>query len=132
MVRYLIAYVATVIVMIAIDLLWLGVIAKPMYQQGIGHLMAAQPNIPAAILFYLIFPLGLMVFAVLPNAAPAAWSKALIYGALFGFFAYATYDLTNLATLKQWPVALSVIDIAWGSLVSSVASVSGKLVLDRL
>ena len=131
MIKYFVAYAATAIVMIAIDLLWLGVIAKPLYQHGIGHLMAERPNIPIAILFYLIFPIGLMIFAVLPNAAVAEWGKTLIAGALFGFFAYATYDLTNLATLKGWPIGLSVIDVIWGTFVSSVAAAAGNAALDR-
>ena len=132
MTQYVAAYAATAIVMIALDLLWLGVIAKPLYQQGIGHLMAEQPNIPVAVLFYAVFALGIVVFAVLPNGPGSAWSKAAIAGALFGFFAYATYDLTNLATLKNWPLGLSILDMAWGSLVSAVAAVAGKSVMDRL
>lgn len=134
MLKYFIAYCATVIVMIAIDLLWLGVIAKPLYQQGIGHLMAERPNLPVALLFYLLFPLGLMIFAVVPNAvdmASATWSRALVGGALFGFFAYATYDLTNLATLKGWPLGLSIIDTLWGTLVSAAATAAGKAALDH-
>ena len=134
MLKYFIAYCATVIVMIAIDLLWLGVIAKPLYQQGIGHLMAERPNLPVALLFYLLFPLGLMIFAVVPNAvdmASATWSRALVAGALFGFFAYATYDLTNLATLKGWPLGLSIIDTLWGTLVSAAATAAGKAALDH-
>jgi len=130
MTKYLSAYAATMITMLAIDLLWLGVIAKPLYQAGIGHLMAAQPNLVAALLFYLVFPLGLLLFAVLPSAA-GGWGKTLATGALFGFFAYATYDLTNLATLRAWPLGLSLIDMAWGSLVSAVASAAGKAALDR-
>ena len=132
MTRYAAAYAATAIVMIALDLLWLGVIAKPLYQQGIGHLMAARPNIGVAVLFYAVFALGIMVFAVAPHGPPSAWTQAALAGAMFGFFAYATYDLTNLATLMNWPVGLSILDMAWGSLVSGVSAVAGKLVLDRL
>ena len=88
--RLLAAYAATMITMLAIDLLWIGVIAKPLYQAGIGHLMAAQPNLAVALLFYLLFPLGLMLFAVLPGAG-GDWGRTLATGALFGFFAYATY-----------------------------------------
>ncbi len=132
MTRYAAAYAATAIVMIALDLLWLGVIAKPLYQQGIGHLMAARPNIGVAVLFYAVFALGIMVFAVAPYGPLSAWTQAALAGAMFGFFAYATYDLTNLATLMNWPVGLSILDMAWGSLVSGVSAVAGKLVLDRL
>ncbi len=130
--KIFVAYLATAAVMIVIDLIWLSVIAKPLYQQGIGHLMADRPNIPFAILFYLIFPAGLMFFAVIPHEATAGWSKTLISGALFGFFAYATYDLTNLATLKAWPVGLSVIDMAWGTGVSAVSAAAGKAALNAL
>ncbi len=130
MTKYLASYAATLIALLAVDLLWIGVIAKPLYQAGIGHLMAPQPNLPAALVFYLIFPLGLLLFAVLPGAG-GGWGKTLVSGALFGFFAYATYDLTNLATLKGWPLGLSLIDMAWGSLVSALASAAGKAALER-
>lgn len=126
------AYAATAAVMIVIDLIWLGVIAKPWYQQGIGHLMADRPNIPFAVLFYLLFPVGLMVFAVVPNAGQSGWSHTLVAGALFGFFTYATYDLTNLATLKGWPVGLALIDIGWGSLVSAVSACAGRAAMNWL
>ena len=130
MTRYLASYAATLVALLAVDLLWIGVIAKPLYQAGIGHLMAAQPNLVAALLFYLLFPLGLLLFTVLPSAG-TGWGRTLATGALFGFFAYATYDLTNLATLKDWPLGLSLIDVAWGSLVSALASAAGKAALDR-
>lgn len=131
MTRYFAAYAATAIVMVVLDLLWLGVIAKPIYQQGIGHLMAEHPRVPVAALFYAIFALGLMLFAVVPHGSPVGWSKAIVTAALFGFFAYATYDLTNLATLKNWPVGLSMLDVAWGSVVSAISAAAGKVVLDR-
>lgn len=130
--RYLGAYAATALVMIAIDLLWLGVIAKPFYQQGMGHLMAEQPNVPVAVLFYLVFALGLMVFAVTPNESAAGWRRTILSGALFGFFAYATYDLTNLATLRNWPLGLTILDMTWGTLVSGVSAAAGKAAMDRL
>ena len=113
--RFLAAYAGTATVMVALDLLWLGVIAQPLYQQGIGHLMAEQPVVPVAVLFYLLYALGVVVFAVAPQLAPATprgWAATLGMAALFGFIAYATYDLTNLATLKGWPLGLSLIDMA--------------------
>jgi uncharacterized membrane protein len=119
------AYGATAAVMIILDLIWLGIIAKPLYQQSIGHLMADSPRIAPAALFYLLFPLGLVLFAVMPHAEAGQWSNALLWGGLFGFFAYATYDLTNLATLKNWPLSLALIDMAWGTVVSGVASTAG-------
>ena len=133
--KFLYAYAATAVVMILIDLVWLGVIAKPLYQQGIGHLMSDSPRLGAAALFYLFYPLGLVVFGVLPNAVnslvSSGWLGSLLSGALFGLFAYATYDLTNLSTLKDWPLSLSLIDMAWGTSVSGVAAAVGKRVLDH-
>ena len=126
MTKYFAAYAATAVVMIAIDLVWLGVIAKPLYRDGIGHLMADSPNLAAALLFYLMFPVGLMIFAVVPNAASSEWTNTLLAGALFGLFTYATYDLTNLATLKGWPIGLAALDVAWGTFVSSVSALAGR------
>ena len=128
MTRWLAAYAATAAVMLAIDALWLGVIARPLYQQGIGHLMAEQPNWAAAAVFYALYPVGLVVFAVMPEGTPG---RAALLAALFGLLAYATYDLTNLATLKGWPLGLSLLDMAWGSGVSAVAAVAGKWVASR-
>ena len=129
--RYFVTYAATFVTMVLIDLLWLGVIAKPLYQQGIGHLMAEKPNLVAAALFYLLYPVGIVMFAVAPDLATASWLKTFIVGALFGFFAYATYDLTNLATLRNWPASLAVMDMAWGSLVTGVSALAGKAVFDH-
>jgi uncharacterized membrane protein len=129
--KYFAAYGATAVFMIVVDLVWLGLIAKPLYYNGIGHLMADKPNIPIAVIFYLLYALGLMIFAVTPLQSAPGWSRALMVGALFGFFAYATYDLTNLSTLRGWPLGLSLMDVAWGTLVSGVSSAVGKLALDR-
>jgi uncharacterized membrane protein len=129
MTRLLVSWAATLALMVALDLLWLGVVARPVYQQGIGHLMAEQPRVPVAVLFYLLYAAGIMVFAVAPGGG---WGRTLTAAALFGFFAYATYDLTNLATLRQWPIGLSLLDVAWGTFVSTVAAAAGKVALDRL
>ena len=93
--------------------------------------MADQPNLAAAAVFYALYPLGLMRFAVLPHRLDSAIGPTLSAAALFGFFAYATSDLSNLATLRDWPVGLSLIDIAWGSVVSMASAAAGKLALDR-
>jgi uncharacterized membrane protein len=129
MTRWLLVYAATAAVMVLIDLLWLGVIARPLYQRGIGHLMAAEYRLVPAALFYALYPVGLVVFAVLPQKD--LLHTAMLAG-LFGLLAYATYDLTNLATLRDWPLGLSLLDMAWGSGVSAVAAVAGKLAFDRL
>jgi len=128
--KYVAAYAGTAIVMVALDMLWLGVIAKSMYQQGIGHLMTDEPNVGVAVVFYLLYALGVMIFAVSPQHNGSSWAMTLTMGALFGFFAYATYDLTNLATLRDWPLRLSLIDIGWGTLVSAVSAAGGKAALD--
>lgn len=132
MIRFVAAYAATAAVMVALDLLWLGVVARPMYQQGIGHLLAPAPRVAVAAVFYAVFALGLVLFAVAPPGRALGWSGTLATAALFGFFAYATYDLTNLATLKDWPLGLSILDMAWGSTVSGVSAAAGKAVVDRL
>lgn len=128
MTKHLAAYVATALAMLVLDALWLGLIAAPLYQQGIGHLMAPQPRLGVAALFYLLYPLGIVIFAVAARPA-GAWRPTLLAGALFGFFAYATYDLTNLATLKGWPLGLSLIDMAWGTVVSTASAAGGKAAL---
>jgi len=132
MTKYIAAYAATISVMLVLDLLWIGVIAKPLYQQGIGHLMADQPRLGVAVAFYLMYAVGLVVFAVNQGGSAGDWKSAMLYGALFGFFAYATYDLTNLATLRNWPVSLALIDMAWGTAVSAVCAGAGRLALDRM
>ena len=128
--NYLAAYAGTAAVMVVLDMLWLGVIAKPLYQQGIGHLMADQPRIAVAVLVYLLYALGVVIFAVSPQTGGATWQLTLVMAALFGFFAYATYDLTNLATLRAWPLRLTLIDMAWGTLVSTAAAAGGKAAMD--
>jgi uncharacterized membrane protein len=130
-IKYSAAYAAALVVMVVLDLIWLGLIAKSIYQEGIGHLMADRPNIAVAILFYLIFSAGLLVFAIAPNETSSSWAKTALTGALFGFFAYATYDLSNLSTLKDWPVALSMIDIAWGTFISAMSAIAGKFALSH-
>ena len=124
--RLLVAYAGTAVVMVALDMLWLGVVAKTIYQHGIGHLMAEKPNVPVAVLFYALYALGLVIFAVAPHSGGSGWGKTVTLGALFGFFAYATYDLTNLATLRDWPVGVALLDLAWGTLVSAAAAAAGK------
>lgn len=132
MLKIFATYLSTTVVMLVIDLVWLGFIAKPMYQAGIGHLMTDKPNLIAAFFFYALFPMGLMIFAILPGSDSTAWQRTALQAALFGFFAYATYDLTNLATLKNYPLQLALVDMLWGSLVSAVAATAGKFVFDRV
>jgi uncharacterized membrane protein len=128
------AYLAAVATMLLLDLLWLGWVARPLYLQGLGHLMAETPLLWAAVLFYAVYGLGLLHFAVAVPAVRTAGTvaQAARAGALFGFVAYATYDLTNLATLRGWPVALAFIDIGWGTLASAAAAAAGRWAWVRL
>lgn len=129
--KYLMAYGATFLTMVLVDLLWLGVIAKPYYQQGIGHLFAENPNLIAAAAFYLMYPIGIVIFAIAPDTVNPSGLKTFATAAALGLFAYGTYDLTNLATLKAWPLGLAALDMAWGSLVTGVSALAGKAVFDR-
>ncbi len=115
----IIAYVATLAVFAVIDTLWLGVVAKGFYSSELGSLRAPEIKLGAAIAFYLVYALGIVVFAVMPAVRAESVATALLMGGLFGFFAYATYDLTNLATLKDWPLRMSLVDIAWGTLLTA-------------
>jgi len=110
-------------VFFVIDMVWLVLVAKKFYQKQIGFLM--QPNINwfAAIIFYLLFITGLVIFVISPAVEKHSWVHALIFGALFGLITYATYDLTNLATLKDWPLLVTVVDLIWGTVLA--ASISG-------
>ena len=132
MTKYIGVYMAVFLSMFLVDMLWLRVIAESWYQEGMGELLSGSPNLLAAAAFYLLFPVGLMIFAVLPGASQTSLFRAVGMGALFGFFAYATYDLTNLAVVKNWPLGLSILDMAWGTVVSGVASAAGKLTLDYI
>lgn len=127
--KTLLPYLTVLVAMVVLDLVWLGGIAMPMYKRGIGHLMADKPNFAAAGLFYLLYAIGVLVFAV---RAADGWQAAAGYGALLGALAYMTYDLTNMATLKDWPIGLSVIDVAWGTFATGLAAAAGRLVADRL
>ena len=128
MTKLLIAYFATGVVFWPGDFLWLGFAAKDFYQGQIGALLRVPPNIPAAIAFYLLYVVGLVIFGTWRGLEADAWSKAAIYGALFGFFAYATYDLTNYATLKGWSLPMTLVDIAWGTFVSGTAAALGCVI----
>lgn len=131
MLKYFGVYAAVFASMVVIDMIWLRLIAVQWYADGMGPLLSNSPNLWAAAAFYLLFPVGLLIFAVFPSE-DASVIKAVVMGALFGFFAYATYDLTALAVIKGWPVGLTFLDMAWGTLVSGISAGAGKLTLDYL
>jgi uncharacterized membrane protein len=122
---YLKLYLLTVPVFFIIDLIWLGIVAKGFYQKNLKYILSPNVNWTAAIIFYLIYIAGILIFAVLPAVAKDSLRHAAVWGALFGFFTYATYDLTNLALLKDWPIIIVIVDILWGVvLCSAVATLS--------
>ncbi|MGA2362387.1 MAG: DUF2177 family protein [Candidatus Aminicenantales bacterium] len=118
-------YIIALPVFLAIDMAWLGLVAKNFYAKRIGFLMKTDINWTAAVLFYLLFIIGLVLFVIMPAVGKNSWVHALSFGALFGLIAYATYDLTNLATLKDWPLIVTIVDLAWGAvLAGSVSTVT--------
>lgn len=127
---YLKLYLLTIPVFFAIDLLWLGVVAKNFYQNNLAHLLSPDVNWSAAFLFYFMYIAGIILFAVKPGLDAGSLAKAAMWGALFGFFTYATYDLTNLATLREWPIKVVVVDIAWGTLLCTLVA-SGSFMIGR-
>src|ERR1700675_2939722 len=121
----LVAYATTLGVFCCCDFVWLGWIAKDYFQSPAGGLLLAQPNWWAAVIFYSLYAAGIVIFCISPALDAASLAKAALLGALLGVLAYATYDLSNLATLKSWPIALSLLDIAWGAFVTGVAASAG-------
>jgi uncharacterized membrane protein len=128
MLTFLKLYGITFIIFFAIDLFWLGVVAKNIYKQQLGELMSPTVNWIAAIIFYLLFIGGLVFFVLMPAVESGSIAKALLHGALFGLITYATYDLTNLATLKGWPIQITLIDLAWGTFLGASTSTLAYLV----
>ncbi|MGM0552071.1 MAG: DUF2177 family protein [Bacteroidota bacterium] len=123
MTTFLKSYLIAVPVFFAIDMLWLGLIANNLYRKGIGFIMKDSPNWSAAIIFYLLYLTGMVFFVIQPSLEKQSWKYALFVGMFFGFITYATYDLTNLATLKNWPVHITLIDLLWGTFLGGSVSV---------
>ena len=125
---WIIAYLATAFVFFAIDIIWLAVVARGFYTSQLGDLMADQVRWGIAIGFYAVYVIGIVFFAVRPALASGDWRTALMFGALFGFFCYATYDLTNMATLRGWPVQMSIVDMVWGTALTGTSATLGFLI----
>lgn len=122
MLKYFGVYLAFLITLIVIDLVWLLGVARNLYQQEMGDLMATEPKLIAGLAFYLLYALGVCIFVIVPALSKQSWIYAVQYGALFGFFCYMTYDLTNLAVIRNFPTGLAFIDIAWGSAVTAAVA----------
>lgn len=128
MIEFIKLYLIATPVFFIIDIVWLSVFAKNFYRSQMGALLTDKINWPAAIIFYLLFIAGIVIFVLLPATRENSFQKAIIFGALFGFFAYATYDLTNLATTKNWPLTLTIVDMIWGTVLSGSVSTIAFLV----
>jgi uncharacterized membrane protein len=127
--KLIISYLLTTVVFFAIDMAWLGFIAKNLYRKYLGSFLSDTVNWTATVIFYLLFIIGIFYFAILPAVEKNSLAKAVVGGALFGFFTYATYDLTNLATLKNWPLPIVFIDIAWGAVLTGLVSTAGYFIV---
>ena len=127
--RIAILYVATLIVLVGLDFLFLGLIAKGFFTAQVGDMLGELKSLPA-VLFYLLYVVGVLIFV--SGVSGATWHSTLLYGALFGLFCYATFDLTALALLKHWSWPVAFVDIGWGAVVTAVSSTAGLLVADRL
>ena len=121
-------YLIALAIFLPIDLLWIGFVARDFYRDGMGALMSDRPRMDIGLLFYALFLVGLVLFGMRAGIAANDWKPALIYGALFGFFCYATYDLTNLSVLKDFPAKLALVDLAWGTIISGITSALAVLI----
>ncbi len=126
--QYLAAYAVTALVFLALDMIWLGYVARDLYRAEMGSLLADPINMPAATAFYLVYVAGLVFFAVLPGLEASSIMRAAALGAVLGFLAYATYDLTGLAVIRGFSAKLALIDMAWGAVVSALAASAGTFV----
>lgn len=125
MLKYALAYGATALTFLALDYVWLAHLARRFFVDRIGHLLADKPNFGAAAGFYLVYVVGIIVFAVAPALRSGSPLAAAGMGALFGFFAYATYEMTNYATLRNWPASMVAVDVAWGTVLTGIAALAG-------
>lgn len=132
MLKYLAVYLSFLLSLVVIDLIWLLGIAKNLYREEMGSLMASEPKLLAGLGFYLLYALGASIFVIIPAISKQSWLYAVQYGALFGFFCYMTYDLTNLAVIRDFPVRLAFIDIVWGSAVTAASATISYWVATRV
>lgn len=125
-------YLLTLPLFFVVDLVWIGVVARGFYQQQLQRFLAPQVNWPAAIVFYLLYVAGILFFAVAPALEAGSAGRAAVWGALFGFITYATYDLTNLATLDRWPLRVVIVDVAWGAALCAIVATGSLWIGKRL
>ena len=130
--KYILLYILTFVIFLAIDFLWLKFVATKLYSSKIGHLMAIKAKLLPALIFYLVYIIGAIILVILPGYEAKNIWKTILFGALFGLIAYSTYDLTNLSTLKDWPLSISLIDITWGTIVTTLTSLCGYFIATLL
>ncbi|QRN85952.1 DUF2177 family protein [Clostridia bacterium] len=130
--KYIWMYLISLAVFLAIDMVWLNFIAKALYQRELGYLMADKFNLAAAFIFYAIFVAGLMYFSIYPAFVQQSVLKAVLTGAFFGLVSYATYDLTNMATVRDWPLLITLVDLVWGATLGATTSSISYLIFKRL
>ncbi len=129
---YLVSYLAAAVVFLGFDAIWLSVMGNALYRPLLGDLLAEKFNLLPAIAFYLIYIAGIVYFPIAGAIASGRWSTALVEGALFGFFAYATYDLTNQATLRDWSTVITLVDLCWGTVVTAIAATLAYLITNAV
>jgi len=130
--KFLLHFVIALVVFFAVDLVWLGLIAKNLYSKYLGFIMSDKVNWIAALIFYALFIVGLLVFVIEPALQTPDLTQLVLRAALFGLVTYATYDLTNLATLKDWPIQITIIDLIWGTTLSTLVSVISVFIIGKL
>lgn len=130
--RFVAVYLAVAVPFVIIDLVWLKVMGERMYRPTLGHILLPEPRLWPAAVFYLLYPLGLIGLAVMPAYQDESPIRALVLGVMFGFFTYATYDLTNQATLRNWTSLLTITDVVWGTVLAGCCACSGYIVANRL
>jgi len=129
MTKFMLIWIICTVIFLVVDLVWLGMVAKSFYQRGIGHLMAENFRMGTGAMFYAVYVIGIVYFCV---SGAVDWKAAALNGALFGFFCYATYDMTNYATLRDWPLSMTVADIAWGTVLTAFTAGAGFAIARKL
>lgn len=127
--EYLLSYIAALVLFILIDLVWIKMIMRPIFERSIGSIMLPDPHMGAALAFFVLYQAGLLYFAVIPAAEAGSWTIAALHGGLLGIIAYGTYETTNLATLKGWTLKMAIVDVGWGASLSAIIATVGFFVL---
>jgi len=125
-------YLIALPILVVLDMAWLGLVAKNFYAKHIGFLLRPDFNLLPGVIFYLLYLVGLVFFVIMPAVSKGSWVYALLIGALFGLIAYSTYDLTNQATLKNWPLVVTIVDLAWGMMAASFVSVISYFIAKKI